>query len=154
MIESATSCGWLWMYAGAALMLFEIAMPGFVVFFFGLAAATTGALRLALGEAFSPAWQMAAMSVFSILYLVFLRRALKNILTGDSETSRADFAGAGCTGRAAKVVKAIEPPLAGRVLLGDAEWDATSAAPLAEGENVVVVAQDNLTLRVAPLSDR
>ena len=39
---SMFSCGWLWLYAGAILMLMEILAPGFVIFFFGLAAATAG----------------------------------------------------------------------------------------------------------------
>ena len=37
------SAGWMWLYVGAGLMLAEILMPGFVVFFFGLSAATLGA---------------------------------------------------------------------------------------------------------------
>ena len=45
-----TTCGWLWIYAGSALMLLELVVPGFVLCFFGLAAATVGALRLMLGE--------------------------------------------------------------------------------------------------------
>ena len=36
------SAGWLWMYIGGGLMLAEILMPGFVVFFFGLSAVTLG----------------------------------------------------------------------------------------------------------------
>lgn len=43
---------------------------------------------------------------------------------------------------------AIEPPLSGRVEIGDAEWTAASDAPVAVGANVKVVAQDNLTMRV------
>ena len=35
-----TSCGWLWLYAGVGLMLAELLAPGFVVFFFGLSAAS------------------------------------------------------------------------------------------------------------------
>lgn len=144
--------GWLWLYAGAALMLLEIAMPGFVVFFFGLAAATTGLLRLALGDVFSPAWQMFSVSVFSILYLVFLRRILKSVFSGDTERSVDAVSDGGHVGRAAKVVKPIAPPLSGRVMLGDAEWDATADVPLAAGTDVAVTAQNNLTLHVVPVA--
>ena len=62
-----TSCGWLWLYLGALLMLMEIASPGFVVLFFGLSAATVGLCRFAFGEAFTLTWQLAAFSVFTIL---------------------------------------------------------------------------------------
>ena len=51
------SCAWLWMYAGMLLMLLELAAPGFVVFFFGLAAMTVGAGRFAFGETFTMNWQ-------------------------------------------------------------------------------------------------
>ena len=55
------NAGWIWMYIGGGLMLAEILMPGFVVFFFGLSAATLGALILLLPEAFhlSLTWQLA-----------------------------------------------------------------------------------------------
>ena len=43
---------------------------------------------------------------------------------------------------------AINPPLAGRILLGDAEWTAEADEPIAAGANVKVVAQNNLTMRV------
>ena len=73
------SNAWLWMYAGMFLMLLELAAPGFVVFFFGLAALTVGAGRFVFGEAFTLNMQIAAFSVFSVLYLVLLRRWLKNV---------------------------------------------------------------------------
>ena len=71
-----TSCAWLWLYVGAFLMLAELLLPGFVVFFFGLSAATVGLLRFALGESFTLTWQLAAFSAFTILYLAVLRRDL------------------------------------------------------------------------------
>ena len=47
-----------------------------------------------------------------------------------------------------QVTTAINPPLAGRILLGDAEWTAEADEPIAAGANVKVVAQNNLTMRV------
>ena len=85
------SCGWLWLYSGALLMLMEILTPGFVIFFFGLSAATTGLLRLAVGEAFDATWQLVAFSAFSIIYLVFLRRWLKGVFSGRTEQAATDF---------------------------------------------------------------
>ena len=71
---SMFSCGWLWLYAGAILMLMEILAPGFVIFFFGLAAATVGLVRFAVGDAFTLTWQLAAFSALSIVYILVLRR--------------------------------------------------------------------------------
>ena len=76
------SCAWLWIYAGAALMLLELIVPGFILCFFGLSAATVGVLRFAFGDAFTLTWQLAAFSAFSILYIVLLRRYLQRIFVG------------------------------------------------------------------------
>ena len=146
------TCGWIWLYAGAFLMLAEIVSPGFVIFFFGLSAMTVGLCRFAFGEAFTLTWQLAAFSVFSILYLVTLRRLMKRVFAGDSSASTADF-NHESVGRLAKVVVAIRPPLAGRILLGDAEWTATAETEIPEGADVRVVAQDNLTMKVSAVLD-
>lgn len=140
-------CGWMWLYVGAFLMLAEIVSPGFVIFFFGLSAMTVGLCRFAVGEGFTLTWQLAAFSVFSVLYLVTLRRFMKRIFAGDTSASGVDFSHES-VGRIGKVVTAVRPPLAGRILLGDAEWAATAETEIPEGADVRVVAQENLTMKV------
>jgi membrane protein implicated in regulation of membrane protease activity len=142
------SAGWLWMYIGGGLMLAEILMPGFVVFFFGLSAVTLGGLILLLPEAFqiSLTWQLALFSLFSIVYLVTLRKYMKSIFLGDSEdtiSAMDEFAG-----RLGEVTAEIVPGLPGRVIIGDAEWDAAAVAPIAAGTKVKVLSRRNLTLTV------
>ncbi|MGN0832411.1 MAG: NfeD family protein [Kiritimatiellia bacterium] len=144
------SCAWLWIYAGAALMLLELVAPGFVLCFFGLSAATVGVLRFAFGEAFSPAWQVAAFSCLSVVYVVLLRRCLRQVFVGGKVEAGADF-GNESVGRVGQVTEAIEPPLAGRVLLGDAEWTAVAETAIPVGTNVRVVARSNLTMKVTAL---
>lgn len=146
-----TSCAWLWLYVGAFLMLLELMAPGFVIFFFGLSAATVGLCRSMIGEPFTLTWQFAAFSVFSVFYLAVLRRWMKGLFSGDVQKSSADF-GNEYVGRTGRVVASIEPPLAGRVMVGDAEWTAESASALAAGTMVRVVSQNNLTLRVEAVS--
>ena len=141
------SCAWLWIYVGAALVLLELVVPGFVLCFFGLSAATVGALRFAFGGAFAPTWQMAAFSAFSVLYILILRRFLKRVFVGDKVDSGDAFANES-VGRVGKVTVAIQPPLAGRVMIGDAEWTAEAGHPIERDANVKVVAQRNLTMRV------
>lgn len=142
-----TSCGWIWMYVGAFLMFMELATPGFVVFFFGLSAMTVGILRFAIGDAFALTWQLAAFSGFALLYLLLLRKWVTGIFSGFSVTSKTDF-GHEALGRVGKVTVAIAPPLTGRVELGDAEWTAEADAPIAVGESVRVISQNNLTMKV------
>ena len=142
------SNGWIWMYAGAGLMLVEILTPGFVMFFFGLSAATVGLLVLLLPEPFSPSlmWQFALFSLFSLVYLVTLRRYVKNVFLGDNGKGGAlsdEF-----VGRLGETITALSPGVPGRIVLGDAEWDAVSATPIAAGARVRVVSRRNLTLTV------
>jgi len=141
------SCAWLWLYFGALLMLLEIVAPGFVIFFFGLSAMTVGLCRFAFGEAFGGTWQLAAFSVFVILYLALLRRWMKRLFAGTSEESRVDFNNE-TVGRIGKVTTAIAPPLAGRVMIGDAEWSAVADTPIAVGADIRVISQNNLTMTV------
>lgn len=142
-----TSCAWLWLYAGAFLMLMELMAPGFVIFFFGLSAATVGLCRALFGEAFDLTWQLAAFSAFSILYLVLLRRWMKKLFLGARNDTKTDFDNE-YVGRVGKVTEAIEPPLAGRVEIGDSMWSAAADAPIAVGTTVKVVSQNNLTMKV------
>jgi membrane protein implicated in regulation of membrane protease activity len=136
------------MYIGGGLMLAEILMPGFVVFFFGLSAVTLGGLLLVLPEAFhlTMAWQLALFSLFSIVYLVTLRKYLRSIFLGDSEdtiSATDEFAG-----RMGEVRTAIGSGVPGRVVVGDAEWDAVAVEPIAVGTKVKILSRRNLTLTV------
>ena len=144
------SCGWLWIYAGAALMLLELVAPGFILCFFGLSAATVGLLRFVFGEAFSPTWQIAAFSAFAVLYIVALRHWLKKVFVGGKVETKTDFDNES-VGRIGKVTEPINPPLTGRVMIGDSEWTATADEAIGSGANVRVVAQANLTMKVEKL---
>ena len=142
------SGAWLWMYAGMILMLLEFAAPGFVVFFFGLASLTVGAGCFAFGEMFTLNMQIAAFSVFSVLYLVLLRRWLKSVfmnVKSDDSGLTDEY-----VGRYGKVIESIKPPLSGRVLIGDAQWTAVADSPVDVGTEVEVVSRRNLTVAVKP----
>ena len=122
-----TSCAWLWLYVGAFLMLAELLLPGFVIFFFGLSAATVGLIRFALGDAFTLTWQLAAFSAFTILYLAVLRRVLTKIFSGSVERSSIDL-DKSAVGRTGQVTAEIAPTKTGRVMIGGREY--TVPAPL------------------------
>lgn len=142
-----TSCAWLWLYGGLLLMLAELLVPGFIMVFFGLAAVSVGAVRFCLGDVFDPTWQLAAFSAFSVLYILLLRRWLKNVFTGSKVEGSTDFNNE-YVGRLGKVVEDINPPVPGRVMIGDSEWKAQSDAPIAAGADVKVISQNNLTMKV------
>lgn len=144
------SCAWLWLYAGAFLMLMELMAPGFVIFFFGLSAATVGLCRAGIGEAFTLTWQLAAFSAFAILYLVVLRRWMKKLFLGGKVETATDFDNE-YVGRVGRVTTEIVPPQQGRVMIGDAEWTATADVAIPAGTEVKVIARRNLTMTVSAL---
>ena len=146
-----TSCSWLWIYAGCALMFLELIAPGFVMFFFGLAAATVGVCRAVFGEAFDVSWQLAVFSLASIGDIAVLRRFLKKIFVGGKVETKTDFDNES-VGRVGTVTEPIAPPKSGRVMLGDAEWTAVADTAIAAGTDVKVVSQNNLTMTVVALS--
>ena len=131
-------------------MFLELLSPGFVVFFFGLSAATVGCLRMLIGEGVSPTWQISVFAAMSVVYLVFLRRFLKRLFFGASETSATNFEN-DFVGRIGKITEAIVPPRAGRVQIGDSQWTATADAPIESGCDVRVLSRDNLTMTVEKL---
>lgn len=143
------SAGWVWVYAGVIVMLLELVAPGFILCFFGLAAVSVGALRLLIGDGFGLAWQLAAFSFLSVAYIVVLRRFFRRSLTGDRLADR-DLQGE-YVGRTGRVTEAIRPPLAGRVMIGDAEWSAVADRPVESGRDVKVVFQQNITMKVEEL---
>ena len=143
-MNSYLTVKWLWLYAGAALMFLEILSPGFVIFFFGLAAATVGGLLFVVE--FSATLQVILFTALSLVYLFTLRRFVKGVFKGDTqETPSIDDE---FKGRLGEVVAEIRPGLPGRVLVGDAEWTAEADETLVPGTKVRVVARRNLTLRV------
>ena len=144
-----TAAAWIWLYIGAFLMLAEIVSPGFVIFFFGLGAATVAVCKWAF-PSMTLAWQLAIFSVASIVYLLVLRRYMKRIFMGDTAESLG--LSSEYVGRLGKVVETIRPNVPGRILLGDAEWAAAAGEQIDAGAEVKVVAQDNLTMRVERVS--
>ncbi len=128
-------------------MLLELVVPGFIMCFFGLSAASVGVLRFVFGEAFTPTWQLAAFSALSVLYIAALRHCLQRVFVGGKVETKTDFDNESI-GRIGKVTEEIKPPLTGRVMLGDAEWTAASDCAIPVGADVRVVAQCNLTMKV------
>ncbi len=131
-------------------MFLELLSPGFVVFFFGLSAVSVGCLRMVLGEGFTLTWQISVFAALCVVYLMFLRRLLKRLFFGMSETSATNFENE-FVGRVGRITEAVVPPRTGRVQIGDSEWTASSAAPIENGCEVRVVSRDNLTMVVEKL---
>lgn len=143
---------WLiWSLIGLGLLLLELAVPGFVLFFFGI-----GALCAALASllfAVSLNGQLLVFIVSSILSLLLLRRFVKRAFTGDRENSAMDQS-LGARGERVVVEKAIVPPAEGKVRYSGTTWRARASEPIEAGKVVEVVEQDGLVMVVKPLEDK
>lgn len=135
---------WMWLYLGCLLMLLELTIPGFVIFFFGLAAAAVSGILFLFDISF--ALQLALFSIFSVLFIVLLRKWFTRLFLGVSSETKdveSEF-----VGRVAVVTEKISLGESGRILLRDSQWDAVAAEEIDAGAKVRVISQKNLTLTV------
>jgi membrane protein implicated in regulation of membrane protease activity len=136
---------YFWLAVGFILMTAEVVTPGFILFFFGLAAVLVGILCFFIP--LSETLQLLLFAVLSIITLLTLRRQMKAIFTGRSRDGAASFDDA-CIGRHAIVTARIAAPIEGRVELNGVLWNATADEVLEAGTPVVVAGRDGLSLTV------
>lgn len=132
---------WHWIVLGIILVLMEIVVPSFTIFWFGLGAVVTGLLLVALPDV-SLKWQLLVFSAsslgFTFLWFRFLVPRRKNkTLPAD------DQAAIGQMGIAA--TRALIPGEHGRVtfsvpVLGEESWMYLADEPIETGNRVRVIA--------------
>ena len=133
-----------WFIFGILLLVFELATPGFVAMFFGMAALTVALISwmFPLGQIY--AWLLFA--ALSVLYILILRKFLKKIFLGDLDAP--DRLEDSFVGKHAEVTEAIAPDQPGKVEFSGCAWEAESESEIAVGERVKICAKKNLTLSV------
>ena len=116
-----------WFLIGLGIMVLELALPGFIVIFFGIGAWITAAAA-ALNLTTTLNGQLVVFLTTSIASVLVLRRWLQGTLMGRvtrqtvSETKLDDF-----VGHKAKVTVALSPETAGgRVEFRGTEWTAST----------------------------
>ena len=134
-----------WIIIGLMLMLCEFAVPGLILFFFGIGAIITGLCAL-----FIPSLnlQLALFALFSLLSLFGLRRILKPMFTGNTTDRNTDYMPEGMIGQRCTVETLIQPDSAGKVILNGTSWRAESNETLQPGTHVIIQEQRSLTLIV------
>lgn len=141
--------GLMWLTIGVTFFVLEMAVPGFVLFFFGLAAWLT-----ALGCYFFP-WsvntQLGVFLVLSLVCLFGLRGIVKKVFIGDTKEEEPDSILAN-GGEKCVVTAPIAPPAEGQVKFAGTFWRAESNEAFAEGDIVEIVKQNNLLITVKKLS--
>lgn len=137
----------VWFIFGLVVLLLEIALPGFVLAFFGIGAWIVAIILLFFDIPFT--YQLLIFLVSSILLLVILRDKFKTIFIGqkksdDSERdSLNDF-----IGLIAIVKEDIIPPYSGKVELHGTDWVARSGEKIEKGKLVEILRKESTILFV------
>lgn len=139
----------VWFLIGLGLLLAEFAMPGLVIFFFGLGAWLVAALC-----AFIPLelnGQLGVFLVVSILLLIVLRKRLQQIFGGRREAFVPDDETSQFTGHHGRLTAAVSDGQKGRMEINGTSWQVESSETMAVGTLVEVVGKNSITLKVRSL---
>lgn len=137
-----------WLIIGVMLFFLEMAVPGFILVFFGL-----GALVTSLAAWLTPisiVWQLALFMCASLLFLFGLRKSIQNKFfaptlkdgEADDDVMRA------VPGDKGVVSMTIAPPAEGRINYSGTSWRASADEKIDEGEIVTIVCQRDLVIHV------
>ena len=142
-----------WFLLGLALFLSELALPGFIIMFFGIGAWIT-ALCIWLGVANAFNTQLVIFLGSSLLSLVLFRRQGKKYFQGrvsgivDDVKKLDDVKGE----RAIVVEDIALATLSGKVEFHGTNWVAVAEHEIKKGTPVEILERNNLTLKVKPIS--
>jgi inner membrane protein len=136
----------VWFVLGVVCFLLEMALPGFIIFFFGIGAFVT-AIAVWLVNPLGINSQLLLFLVASVGSLFALRGVVKRTFIGgtsqDEEVDRLVQ-----PGETAEVLVDIKPPAEGKILYSGTQWRASADQPIEAGELVSIVSQDGLLMHV------
>jgi membrane protein implicated in regulation of membrane protease activity len=137
----------IWFLVGLVLLILEFALPGLIIFFFGVGAWIVALICLFMDIGINT--QLIIFIICSILSLLILRRWLKGVFLGhsgmkqDLKKNLEEF-----VGQRAVVKEKIVPKIGGKVEFHGSNWEAHADEEISEGTVVEIVGKDNITLRV------
>lgn len=137
---------WHWVILGVLLIILEVAAPGVVFLWIGMAGIATGLVKLVIP---SLGWEVQVL-VFAVLALIFTfggRQFVKRRMS-DSEQPLLNQRGAQYVGRTFNLSAAIVNG-AGKIKVDDSTWKVTGA-DLPEGARVRVTGVNGTVLQVEP----
>ncbi len=130
---------WHWLALGMALLIAELFLASFFVFWFGLGALAVGAV-LWFAPGLDLTWQLLGWTVSSGLLTLAWFRYLRPLM---KDRTQAGNARAAAIGEAGRVLRAPHGDKRGVVrfttpILGDDEWEFICTTPVATGDRVYV----------------
>ncbi len=137
----------IWFLVGLLLLVLEFALPGLIIGFFGVGAWIVAAVCLITEIGLNT--QLVIFIISSVLSLLLLRRWLKGIFLGHTESKQdlkhnlEEF-----VGQRAIVKEKIVPKLGGKIEFHGTNWEALADEEIADGTVVEIVGKDNITLKV------
>ncbi len=136
-----------WFIIGMVFLLLELAIPGFVIFFFGFGAWVTSLVCLIANPGLD--LQIIIFSVTSLLSLLLLRKMLTQRFFKESDGSPETLADE-FIGKEALALESIPKGSKGRVEFKGAPWTASSSENIESGQIVIITNKDSINLIVKP----
>ena len=137
-----------WLIIGVMLFFLEMAVPGFILVFFGLGALVTA--FVAWLTPISIVLQLALFICASLLSLFGLRKNIRNKFFAPSlkDGEADDDVMHAVPGDKGVVSMTIAPPAEGRIKYSGTSWRASADEKIDEGEIVTIVRQKDLVIHV------
>ncbi|MDD5722847.1 MAG: NfeD family protein [Syntrophales bacterium] len=132
---------WLvWFVAGIAVMLAELAIPGFVIIFFGLGCWGASVVALFSPDAYSA--QVAVFVIVSVASLMTLRKVAMSVFVGRSEGQETEDMENVFLGARIALDQDLEAGHIGRVRFRGTMWDAVSEDRIPAGSDAEIIGVD------------
>lgn len=138
---------WYWWALAAALLVFEMMLPGVVFLFLAIGAAAAGFVLLVASD-LSLELQLVIFAVVSVVSAVGLRRTLRRLQHVDGPPSTLNARGDALVGQ----TFVLDAPILngrGRIIMGDGSWTVTGP-DMVKGSKVRVVSVQGTELKVEP----
>jgi inner membrane protein len=133
----------MWFIAGFILFILEFALPGFILFFFGVGAWIVALLVLLFD--FSLNTQLIIFLTASVLTILLFRKSMQKIILVKKKSSEIEDE---FIGKTARTETAITPGKNGKVYFKGTSWDAASEDVIGPDENVTIIGNESILLIV------
>jgi len=137
----------VWFILGLVLLLLELVMPGFVIFFFGVGAWVTALVCLFANPGIN--LQVVIFAVTSVIALLAFRKLIQNKFIY-SRNDKSDAVEDEFTGKEAVAVNDFGSDKKGKVEFKGTSWKAESGSEIRAGQTVIIIEKDNFKLIVEP----
>ncbi|WP_207493805.1 NfeD family protein [Aridibaculum aurantiacum] len=133
----------IWFVLGFLFFLLEFAIPGFILFFFGVGAWVVAIILLFVDVSINT--QLLIFLISSVITTLLFRKWVKQMVFTRKHTSELEDEFIGKTGKAETN---IGPGSDGKVAFRGTVWDARSHDTIAKGETVVITGNESILLIV------